>query len=767
MYELLKAELAKDGVFDGKLPQIITDLAHANNNYKVPYRLKLGVAVSEFILFYSQFQKKIKLGTDNLIPVNSITFTMAPSGIGKDSTKDAIRSCFGQAYLAINTKRKANAKSRAIAAAREEGLENPEQFDVYKSYYVSPSPLFSAPNSTIEGLTLDFNRLEEEGLGAGFIYTGEIADEMARGMADTMQFLSEVYDTGSKEVKALRNKENQLKPIKNLPVSALLQGSPLGILYENYVKDSFKKAFGSKLARRSFFVYTPNEGTRPNFTDIDQFDAWVLNNKVLASESKQKAVIAINSSTERLLDDVSTIIDVSPEVMKIYDRYSAYNEEVANMLDHQFSISKLVRKHLQWKALKFAGAIAMFNSHDTITKSDFISAISYCEALDKDMQNFEIELAKQPHEVFASLMNTSAGESSKASMSFHTIKKLGFIPSTGNTDMHIKGLIQLAASYDKTGIYTLCEDGVCFERQVLTDVIGVSYLPVDNTSLMLAISSGASDDVIDMEKHKIAKTTTYGYEHMDTSFEDLGEMLKEDFAYTPFMLKQADGDAVYDKEKHPNASKGVRGKHNVVGGCKWIVLDVDKSTITAEECHLMLSDINHHIALTSNKDNHNKFRILLELDSVVDIPDLHWKAFIKHVSEYIAITEDPLPKSQIFFSYADREILSVTDAEPLQTKPFIIKAAETVSKKERPKQISRAQGKVQLNDPLTTFEYAYEAADGEGSRSMIRAALHAKDLGATKEEVIELMEDIQDYWIYPMGRERFERTILTYVERLF
>lgn len=767
MYELLKAELEKDGVFSGQLPQIIKDLANANNNYKVPYRLKLGIAVSEFILFYSQFQKKIKLGTDNLIPINNITFTMAPSGIGKDSTKDAIRSCFGQAYLAINTKRKANAKQRAIAAAREEGLENPDQFDVYKAYYTSPSPLFAAPNSTIEGLTLDFNKLEEEGLGAGSIYTGEIADEMARGMADTMQFLSEVYDTGSKEVKALRNKENQLKPIKNLPVSALLQGSPLGILYENYVKDSFKKAFGSKLARRSFFIYTPDEGKRPNFDTIEQFDEWVLNNKTIARESKQTAVIAINSTTERLLEDISTMIDVDPEVMKIYDRYSAYNEEVANMLDHHYQISKLVRNHLQWKALKFAGAIALFNGHNSITKDDYISAISYCEALDNDMQNFETELSKQPHEVFASLMNVSADHEGKAAMSFHSIKKSGFIPATGNTEMHIKSLIQLAASYDKAGIYTLCNDGVCFERQVLTDIVGVSYLPVDNTNLMLAISSGADEDRIELEKHKVASTTAFGYKHLDTSFEDLGEMLKEDFAYTPFSLKQAEGDAIFDKEKHPKAKGGVRGKHNVIGGCKWIVIDVDKSTITAEECHLMLSDINHHIALTSNKDNPNKFRILVELDSVVDISDKHWKAFIQHISEYLAVTADPLPKSQIFFSYSDRDVLSVTDADPLETKPFIIKASETVAKKERPKKISRAEGKSQLNDPLTTFEYAYEAADGEGSRSMIRAALHAKDLGATQEEVVELMEDIQDYWTYPMGRERFERTILTYVERLY
>lgn len=767
MYDLLKKELEKDDVFSGKLPQIITDLANSINNYRIPHRMKTAIAVSEFILFFSQFQKKIKLSEDALIPINSITFCISGSGSGKDSSKNAVRNCFGQSYLALNNKRKQNAKLRAVEAAREEGLEDPESFETYKAYYIHPSPLFSAPSSTMEGLTLDFNKLEEEKLGAGYIFSGEIGDEFSKGVADLMQFMSEVYDMGHKEVKALRNKENQLKPIENFPVSALFMGSQAAIFHENCVKEAFKKAFGSKLARRSFFMYAPEELKRPEFTTIEQFDEWVLNNKQTSSEAKQKASIAINSITEKLLGDYTTTLGVDPEVQKIYDRYMAYNEEVANMLDHHYPISKLVRSHLQWKALKLSGAIAMFNGHKSITKEDYISAVSYCEMLDNDMKGFETELSKQPHEVFADLINLNVDPDGKASMSFHSIKKLGFVPSTGNTEQHVKGLLQLASSYDKEGIYTLCDDGVCFEKQRITSISGVSYLEIDNSSLMKAIADGEPDEVIDFEKHKVASTITYGYEYMDTSFEDLGNMLREDFAYTPFKLKQAGLDAIYDKEKHPKATKGVRGKDNVIGGCKWIVIDVDKSTISAEECHIMLDDINHHIALTSDANNPNKFRILIELDSIVDIPDLHWKAFIQHISEYIAVNADPLPKAQIFFSYADREVLSTTDAKPLETKPFIVKASETVNKKERPKKLSNAQAKTLLNDPLSTFEYAYEAADGEGSRSMVRAALHARDLGATKEEVIDLMYDINDYWPYPMNEDRFERTIITYVERLF
>jgi hypothetical protein len=768
---MFKEELDKNNVFSGKLPEILIQLAGSINNYRIPYRMKLAIAVSEFILFFSQFQKKIKLYDGALIPINSITFCIAGSGAGKDSSKDAVRTCFGEAYQVINETRKTNAKNIAIEAARKEGKDNPTEFDVWKEYYSHPSSLFSAPNSTLEGLTSDFNRLEDEGLGAGFVYSGEIGDEFGNGIDLLMQFMAEVYDKGSKEVKALKGKESQLKPLYNFPVSALFMGSQAGILFEQDIKHKFRKAFNSKLARRSYFMYAPDEEKRPDFGgNIAKFDKWTAQCKSDAYDNRTKAIASINTIVPALINGSTEPLTLAPEVQKIYDRYTAYNEEVAESeIEHQYPISKLVRKHLQWKALKFAGAIAMFHGRDIISISDYVSAVTYCEQLNRDMELFEAELAKQPHEVFADYMNVNCGTDGKSHMSFHTIKKLGYISSTGTTEARVHELVKLAASYDKTGIYTVCDEGVCFERQQLTDIINISYLPIDNTELFKALARNASKDELDDIKRRIANQTTYGYEHYDTTFAELADMLQGDFAYTPFKLRDSnDKLAKYDKEKHKNAKGGVRGKDNIVGGCKWVVLDVDDSTLTAEEVDFMLSDINHHISLTSNGANHKKFRILLELDSIVDIPDIQWKHFIGLISEHIAIKADPLPKAQIFFSYADRQIWSMVDAEPLPAKNFIIDSAELVAKKERvKKEINPAQKKAALNDPLTTFHYAYEAADGEGSRSLIRAALHAKDLGADQETVTQLMHDINDYWAYSMPEERFGRTILTYVERLF
>ena len=48
---------------------------------------------------------------------------------------------------------------------------------------------------------------------------------------------------------------------------------------------------------------------------------------------------------------------------------------------------------------------------------------------------------------------------------------------------------------------------------------------------------------------------------------------------------------------------------------------------------------------------------------------------------------------------------------------------------------------------LTTFDKAYNARDGEGRRKLIWAARYARELGATKEYVLELIQKITSYWV--------------------
>ena len=87
----------------------------------------------------------------------------------------------------------------------------------------------------------------------------------------------------------------------------------------------------------------------------------------------------------------------------------------------------------------------------------------------------------------------------------------------------------------------------------------------------------------------------------------------------------------------------------------------------------------------------------------------------------------------------------------------------------KPKQIpTTREAREMLEDAMGTFSYAYdyEHSSGSGNSSMlIRAAKHAKDLGATREQVLNLMHDINSYWIVPLEEKRFDRTIIAQIDR--
>jgi hypothetical protein len=50
---------------------------------------------------------------------------------------------------------------------------------------------------------------------------------------------------------------------------------------------------------------------------------------------------------------------------------------------------------------------------------------------------------------------------------------------------------------------------------------------------------------------------------------------------------------------------------------------------------------------------------------------------------------------------------------------------------------------------------------------MTRAIYHAKDLGASIEEIEQLIKDINEYWSFPMDQTRLENTILAQIPRIF
>jgi hypothetical protein len=751
MYELTHKELAKYYVFNKQLPPIAEKVVKAIPYTTVPDRMKATIAINEIMTFASQFRRNIVLWDETSVPINTISFVLTGSGGGKDSSVRAARKCFKPGYELIVKRRHEVNKKMAIKRAQDDGQALAEEYEVYKPYLKTEPPIFMSPTSG-PGFIQHINDLGEHQFGAGLMYSGEFGDELAynQDMTECIKVLSETYDLGEKEVKYTKAVEFRSKEISGQPVSALMVGSPTYILYDEGVKKKFNIAFMSKLARRSWFCYTPEQLPEPIYTSIDDMIQKEEEIEVFARNAREELNATILDITDYNIGKAGKPITVPEEVFKLFKTYKRYNNELADSMANQHSTSVLVRRHLQWKALKLAGALAIVDKSDTVKAHHYVEAIRFAELMSEDMGYFEHELNKADYERFADFIKTIVDNSGHATMTAHDIKKMGFIKVISKGTLY--HLITAAASYDHNGIYTVNPEAteVRYEAIIKTDVVGISFKPIDNTQLDKAIKAGESKDKIDTIKSRIASTSNYGLDVADTTFVELGDLLSKDYAYSPFKFKN-----------------GTRSRDGIIGGTKWVVLDIDDSQITAEETHLMLEDINHHIALSSDPNNHFKFRVLIELDSVVDVSPQVWKHFFLGIADYIALVADPLPQSQIFFSYSGRQMWSVTDAEPLEVRDFLMRAHEKALEKPLANTVlTNNQKKAMIDDELTTFNRAFDADIGDGSRSMIWAARKAFfDLGMSHEDTKALIYRINDYWHHSMDPERLERTIIGQINR--
>lgn len=689
------------------------------------YKMKLMMAVTEIAVFTSQLRKPIKLTDNTIVPVNIMSFVLAGSGESKDSSVAMVRKALLPAYEVIDNYRRSHAK----AAAEQKARFNGEEDSNYTKYYIEPRELLAGMGS-VEGQMFHWHLLEQGKLGAAYIQVSELGSELqtSKDISSNIEALAKGYDLGRITSKIVKSNEGQVPSIKCLPISSLMFGAEEAILYNDSIKRKFKEEFMSKLSRRSYFNF--NQEIIENIAYTSPADLFKAK-----QEAKLRSVEAVNSLVPIFTSLVTSTnqepLTLTPEAEYLYEIYLEYNDLKSQLMSKLHPLCSLARKHMHWKAQKLAGTIAILESSPVITEEHLIYAMRFGELFSEDLAAFEVELTKEPYELFAAFMRTKAVDH-KATITTHAMRKMNYIPSTGSPASRIAELVTLVTSYDKDAIYTATTEGISFEQIVKTPSAGVSFVPVSGT------------------KDQRAKQCASGFTFAETDFAALADMLSGDFAYTPFQFKD-----------------NRRSKDNIIGGVKWLVLDIDTSTITASEAHEILADINHHIALTSDPDNDFKFRVLVELDSYAEVQPLAWKHFTKSIADYLSLTADLLPQSQIYFSYSGREILSVTNKSKIEVRDHILYAtAQLAAKPERPKPVTQAENQALLQDKLGTFGYCFDALPGTGSRSMIRMMHHAKSLGLSNSEIEDLIIEANDYWASPMEHNRLENTILSQVRRL-
>jgi len=294
---------------------------------------------------------------------------------------------------------------------------------------------------------------------------------------------------------------------------------------------------------------------------------------------------------------------------------------------------------------------------------------------------------------------------------------------------------------------------------------GVSLVHVNNDDIQTAIKNNAHPDIIAKLKGQVAFGCVTGFEYHEVPFKDLRNLLSNDVGFNNFKFKKAE-DAIYDKQKHPNAQGRIRGLANIEGGCSWLWIDVDDTLVEAKKMHNILNNINHHLALTSNRNNKYKYRIIVELDRKLTITREEWKPFMQAISRYLGVGKiDKLAMSQVAFGYKSRTVLSVLHGEKVNPTNALLKAKAEVAKKAEEDavtyNISSKEAQRALDNPFSTFEFAYTAQVGDRWSTSMAAISKAKKLGASKEYIKELMYKINKFLDVPKSRELVEKSLFS------
>lgn len=692
----------------------------------VPYKLKLAITLSELITFSSHLRKPIKLYDGTLVPTNAIVFALSASGTSKDKSLNTIRKSLSRGYEQLEESRKEYARTKAERMAVLDGASKED----WQKYYEAPKPL-QAGLGTVEGLMHHFADIAENPMGAGSILTSEIGTELQTNGAitDIIKIISVAYDLGNIPPKIVKSSEHQTKAVTNLPVNALFFGAQEALLYNNDIKSKFKMVFNTQLARRSIFTFTPEVPERIDITSIDELYK-------LREEERTRVLKAqeeLNKLTAHLVENtLGDPIIITDDANKLFDVYMELNAILSEEMSNKFPISKLSRKHKQWLALKLAGTYAILNQQEKINEECYAFAINTVEMLAPQMAEFEKELIKEPYEVLSDMCRFNAQEG-EYFLSLHELRKMAYISGTGSSRAKVEELCILANSYDENGQYQVDENGIQYKELVKTDTVGVSYIIFDTNK--------TGEEL----KDYMARNCSEGYEFYETDFREVELLLNENAAYSSFAFSQ-----------------GKRSKDNLIGGTKFVILDIDKSQITDDEAHTLLDEYNHYIVRTSDPDNEFRFRTILELDSVVDVDERMWKSFIQEIANELGLIIDVLPQSQIFLAFKGRTVLKQLNGKTLKTKYLLERAAVAARDKPKPASALPAKEKsTKLSDPTETFGYAYAAEPGERSVCMYRALMHAIDLGADGSYLKSLCEEINHSWMDPMDHSRLNRTLLT------
>lgn len=750
--QLMKEKLDGANMFNGELNPLSLKLSEVLSA-DLPQTMSLTIANFTMATFVNHFNVRFEYSEGNYVPCNMIAFILAKSGAQKTSSVMTARSAFDRGCGVINAIRTEKEKERAENAVGEDAEIRPI------------APLTNSL-STLEGMVQRLNDFKREGIGMPSLFVDEVstAFQTNQDIIQNIQLISELFDSGNFESKAVKDRTKQSEPVYGMGMSGLFIGSEHGILEDPKILQDVETELISKLARRVCFDYPVFEDEED--TVDDDVDADAILDELDDDEDRRDAIKAeINDLSHRLANDLCdndiNIIDLPKDVKRMYKAYKIYCNEVAKLRaglvktkdeksDGEILEPEILEQfHRHWKALKLAGMYCAIDGRSKIELQDLREGISFVEMVAYGLGKFLKKANRQTYEVLLDHFL----EGGKP-LSIHDMIKKGWIKKA----VHIKDLIILANSKaGGTALIEQVDDKVIYTEMEETqeDKYFMSYKEVPELRLQHFLDEGHEyEEAKKMAKDERVPFITDGYIYKETSFDKLANLLRNNLAYAPYRFMTKEEGAKYNEKLFSNPKLGIRGKENIIGGANFIVLDVDNAGITINEAYDFLCDYKFHMARTSDENNPYKFRVILPLDVVLTVDKTKYRKFMAKVSEYVGIKIDVLPQSQISYGFEGREVMTNDDGD-LFPASEMLKNLPVVEKKIQ--LCSPAVQNAKWDDRKNEFAYAYAGrAEGRSLHlGLFKAMRHAYDIGFDFVRTWSLILDIEMNLVDDKPREGF------------
>ena len=337
------------------LISLMVDVGVSVNNSLPDTMLKM-IAIYELSEFISQFQWKVTLGSV-AVPTNIIGLVLAKSGAGKDSIRNQMEQSLELGYKIIGLERIRLYREKSIERATMNGEALP---DTSYHQYLEKMPPLKNSISTVEGLVSRLNRFQTDGIGMSSVYTGELGSELQtnNNIIDNIRLVSELYDLGNKQSKAIKDIDRQDSEVKGMGMPALFVGSPQNLILDESILRKLRTEFVTKLARRAYVSYPEDsEYKTTTYSSFDEYQSLLTSNR----ESGTKAKLAI----EDIVVDIGNFsvetnirkVEMTESTNRKYEAYKLYCESFADDV-FKFESHMLHRIHAHWRALKLAGMFA-------------------------------------------------------------------------------------------------------------------------------------------------------------------------------------------------------------------------------------------------------------------------------------------------------------------------------------------------------------------------------------------------------------------------